>query len=68
MTYEELLGMCKRAVSASPEAGVENLLDVVQLLNSHNVFTRQIACERLVFLLAEYLEASGQQSLRAVKH
>ena len=68
MIYTELLAMAKRAVSASPEAGVESLLDVVQLLNAHGAMTRQIACERLVFLLAEYIEAVGQQALRAQKH
>ena len=68
MTYQELLEQAKRAVSAAPEAGAENLLDVVQILNSHAPFTRTVSCERLVFLLAEYLEASGQQALRATKH
>ena len=68
MTYEDLLEMAKRAVSISPDAGVDNLLDVVQILNSHPPFTRNVAVERLVFLLAEYIEAVGQQALRSVKH
>jgi hypothetical protein len=68
VTYQDLLGMCKRAASVSPEAGVENLLDVIQILNNHSPFTRSIAVERLVFLMAEFIEEPTQIAARAVKH
>ncbi len=68
MNYQELLEMAKRAVSANPEAGVENLLDVVQVLGHHNPITRAIATDRLAFLLAEYIEAPVQQAARSAKH
>ena len=68
MTYEDLLEMAKRAVSISPDAGVNNLLDVVQVLNSHPPFTRNVAVERLVFLMAEYIEEPTQQAARSAKH
>ena len=68
MTYQELLEQAKRAVSAGPEAGVENLLDVIQILNSHGPNTRLIATDRLAFLLAEFIEEPTQQAARAVKH
>lgn len=68
MTYEELLEQAKRAVSVSPDAGVENLLDVIQILNNHGPGTRLIATDRLAFLLTEYIEAPVQQAMRAAKH
>lgn len=68
MTYSELLERCKRAVSATPDAGVENLLDVIQLLNAHGPGTRMIATDRLAFLLAEYIEEPAQEASRSVKH
>jgi len=68
MTYQELLEQCKRAVSAAPEAGVDNILDVIQLLNAHGPTTRLIATDRVAFLLAEFIEEPVQQAARAVKH
>lgn len=68
MSYETLLEQAKRAVGAAPEAGVENLLDVVQVLSHHGPNTRLMATDRLAFLLAEYIEAPTQQAMRSSKH
>ena len=69
MTYEELLATCKRAASAAPEVPVESLLDVIQLVTlQHGPATRPFAADRLMFLLAEYIEAPTQQAMRAMKH
>jgi len=68
MTYDELLSMAKRAASVAPESA-DNLLDVVQVVTAnHGPATRPYAADRLMFLLAEYIEAPVQQSMRTVKH
>lgn len=68
MTYKELLEMAKRAVSISPDAPVDNLLDVIQILNNHGAMTRTIATDRLAFLMAEFIEEPIQQASRSTKH
>ena len=66
MTYTELLEQCRRAVCAQGDIG--NLQEAVQALNYHTPFNRQIACEKIAFLLAEYIDAPAQEAARAVKH
>lgn len=68
MTYDELLEMSKRVVSAAPQAEATNLLDVVQLLNLHGPQTRAIAADKLATLLSEFIEEASQQAARATKH
>lgn len=69
MDYKDFLLTCKRAASIPDEAPCENLLDVIQFVTQqHGPATRPFASDRLMFLMAEYLEEPMQQAARAVKH
>ena len=65
MTYDDLLAQCKRAISV---ADADSLLEVVQALNHHSPFNRQMACEKIAFLMAEFIEEPVQQAARSTKH
>lgn len=66
MTYDELLAQCKRAVCMQTDA--ESLLEVVQALNYHTPFNRQMACEKIAFLMAEFIEEPVQKAARPRVH
>ena len=69
MNYKELLDMSKRAASVPPDTPCENLLDVVQFVTcNHGPASRPFAVDRLMFMLAEYIEEPMQQAARSVKH
>lgn len=67
MTYQELLDYCRRAASVDPTT-TESLLEVVQALNHHTPFNRQLACEKIAFLMAEFIEEPTQQAARSARH
>jgi len=67
--HDIFLDRCKRAASMPDEAPAESLLDVVLFVTvNHGPATRQFATDRLMFLMAEYIEEPMQQAARAAKH
>lgn len=55
MTYEDLVAMSQRAVSAVPGSKM-SMLDVVGLLMRHDETNRAIAAETLARFMAEFIE------------
>lgn len=66
MTYNELLDMCRQAICMRDD--VTSLSEVIQALNYHTPFNRQIACEKIAFLLAEFIEDPAQKAARPRVH